>query len=137
MSFADVLLRVAPRGKDVFERAVSRTSIETTWRVVGGHSSRALLFQARRSDLAILPLGAAVGGGPDCAPELVALGSGRPVIILPAPANAMSIGHTVLVGWNDSRESARAVHDAMPILVAADKVVVLTVMGEDDLEPMA
>jgi nucleotide-binding universal stress UspA family protein len=174
MSFADVLLRVAPRGKDeferlsvavdfvqrlrarlngvfvatneltdsdharaLFERAVSRTSIETTWRVVDGQSSRALLFQARRSDLSILPLGAAIGGGPDCAPELVAFGSGRPAIILPAPANSMSIGHTVLVGWNDSRESARAVHDAMPILVAADKVVVLTVLDGDDLEPLA
>jgi nucleotide-binding universal stress UspA family protein len=127
----------ADHARNLFDRAVSRSSLEIAWRVVDGHSSGALLFQARRSDLSILPPCDALGGGPECRPELVALGSGRPAIILPTPASPMSIGHTVLVGWNDTRECARAVHDAMPILVAADKVIVLTVMGEDDLEPLA
>jgi nucleotide-binding universal stress UspA family protein len=127
----------ADHARNLFERAVNRSSLETGWRVVDGHSSGALLFQARRSDLSILPPCDALGGGPECRPELVALGSGRPAIILPAPKNAMSIGHTVLVGWNDTRESARAVHDAMPILAAADKVIVLTVTGEDDPDQLA
>jgi nucleotide-binding universal stress UspA family protein len=32
-----------------------------------------------------------------------------------------------LVGWNASREAARAIHDALPFLVAARQVVVATV----------
>src|SRR6185312_468764 len=88
----------------LFERAVSKTSLETNWRVLAGRSDAALLFQARRSDLAILPRGAAARTDERCAPAGVALASGRPVLILPdARVEALSIGHTVLVGWNDTR----------------------------------
>lgn len=123
--------------RTLFERAVSRTSLETTWRVLDGHSGAALLFQARRSDLSILPSAGMGADAARCPPELVALESGRPILILPTPTNEMSIGHIVLVAWNDTREFARAVHDAMPILVGADKVTVLTVLSEDDAEPLA
>ena len=122
--------------RTLFERAVSKTSLETTWRVVDGRTCAALLYQARRSDLAILPT-AAVAPGPDCRePERIALASGRPTLILPRPRDSLSIGHKVLVGWNDTREAARAVNDAMPVLVNADSVTVLTVMAGDDPEPL-
>jgi nucleotide-binding universal stress UspA family protein len=49
----------------------------------------------------------------------------------------MSIGNIVVVGWNESRDAARAIHDAMPILMEAEKVVVLTILRPGDLEPMA
>lgn len=118
----------------LFERAVRRTSLETSWRVIHGHSDAALLFESRRTDLTILPSVATRRGGTP-APETIALNSGRPVLVL--PATEISIGHTVLVGWDNSRESVRAVHDAMPILMEADRVFLLTVMTEDDPEPIA
>jgi len=122
--------------RTLFERAVSKTSLETTWRIADGHSRSALLFQARRSDLAILPPGALVTR-PECKePQLIALASGRPTLILPQPRRALSIGHRILVGWNDTREAARAVNDAMPILVNAERVTVLTVVTGDDPEPL-
>jgi nucleotide-binding universal stress UspA family protein len=120
--------------RTLFTRAVSRSPLETTWRVLDGHSNAALLFQARRSDLAILP-SATPGRSNGCGAEHVASDSGRPAMVL--PASATSVGNTVLIGWNDSRESARAIHDAVPILLIAEKVVVLTVMADDDLEPLA
>jgi len=123
--------------KTLFDRAVSRTSLETTWRVVDGHSSAALLFQARRSDLAILPPVGLIPGLACQAPELIGLDSGGPVLILPRPSEAMSIGHRILIGWNDTRQAARAIHDAMPILVNADSVCVLSVVTDDGLEPLA
>jgi len=122
--------------KTLFERAVSRTSLETTWRVVDGRSTAPLLFQARRADLAILPPSALVAG-PECErPELVALQSGGPTLVLPHPRNAMSIGHTILVGWEETREAARALHDALPILESADSVYLLTVTKEEEPEPL-
>jgi nucleotide-binding universal stress UspA family protein len=127
--------------RTLFMRAVSRSPLETTWRVLDGHSDAALLFQARRSDLLILPGGGgagAVGGvrGETYAAERVAMDSGRPTLILPAGA-AASIGNITLVGWSDTRASARSIHDAMPLLLMSEKVVVVTVVADDELEPLA
>jgi nucleotide-binding universal stress UspA family protein len=122
--------------KKLFERAVSRTSLDTTWRIVDGASSAGLSFHARRADLTILPPWLPGRDGEGLAPERVALDSGRPVLILPRAATLMSIGHKVLVGWDDTPEAARALHEAMPILAEADKVVVLTVTDEDATAPL-
>ena len=121
----------------LFDRAARRSSLETTWRVVPMRDDAGLLFLARRSDLAVLP---SIGITPVSAtPPLkqVPLQSGRPVLILPPPRTEMSIGNIVLVGWNESRESARAIHDAMPILAEAERVFVLTVLKPEDPEPIS
>jgi nucleotide-binding universal stress UspA family protein len=120
----------------LFDRAARRSSLETTWRVVPRHNGAGLLFLARRSDLAVLP---SMGVLPVLAGHPlgeVSFESGRPVLILPPPQTDMSIGNTVLVAWNGSREAARAVHDALPILVEAEKVFVLTVLKPDAPEPI-
>jgi nucleotide-binding universal stress UspA family protein len=121
----------------LFDRAVRRSSLETTWRVVPMRDDMGLLFLARRSDLAVLP---SIGITPVSGARplnQVTLESGRPVLILPPPRTDTSIGNIVLVGWNESRESARAIHDAMPILTEAEKVYVLTVVTPGDPEPMS
>ena len=56
--------------------------------------------------------------------------SGRPVLVVPYVGNVRPIGRRVLIGWKPGRESARAVHDALPILVGADDVAVLTIDPE-------
>jgi nucleotide-binding universal stress UspA family protein len=120
----------------LFERAARRSSLETTWRVVPKRNDTGLLFLARRSDLAVLPSMGAVRASAGRSLSQTLLESGRPVLILPPPQTDMSIGNTVLVAWNGSRESARAIHDALPILVEAEKVLVLTVLQPDDPEPI-
>jgi nucleotide-binding universal stress UspA family protein len=54
--------------------------------------------------------------------------SGRPVLIAP-PTTPASVGSTVLIAWNRSTETARAVALAMPVLQIAKQVIVLTVEG--------
>jgi nucleotide-binding universal stress UspA family protein len=122
--------------QQLFERAVARSPLETTWRVVDGRSAAGMLYQSRRSDLTILPGFASERVPHGITAEQLALESGRPVLILPALAGPMSVGHTILVAWNDTRESARAINDAMPILINADSVRILTVLT-NDLEPLA
>ncbi|HKT18376.1 MAG TPA: universal stress protein [Stellaceae bacterium] len=73
-------------------------------------------------------------------PETVMLGCGRPVLIVPHDARAHIACANVLVAWNGTREAARAVGDAMPILRSATAVTLLTVGGieeadEDDARP--
>lgn len=59
--------------------------------------------------------------------EAVLFHSGRPVIIVPPGWVRAPIGQSVLVCWKPTRESARALGDAAPLLASATKVSVVTV----------
>ncbi len=52
------------------------------------------------------------------------LESGVPVLILPPEWSPGPVGQNVVIAWNGGREALRAVHDAMPLLERARKVVV-------------
>jgi nucleotide-binding universal stress UspA family protein len=56
--------------------------------------------------------------------------SGRPVLVVPYIQRAgLSLNHA-MVCWDGSRNAARAVADAMPFLIKANKVDVVTIVGE-------
>ena len=57
-------------------------------------------------------------------PDEALLRAGAPVLILPQDWKPGPLGENVVIAWNASREATRAVHDAMPILERAQKVVV-------------
>ncbi len=54
--------------------------------------------------------------------------SGRPVLIAP-PVAPRTLATNVLVAWNCSTEQARTMADAMPFLLSAQRVTVVTVEG--------
>ncbi len=60
--------------------------------------------------------------------EAVLFESGRPLVLAP-PVAPKTIGSTIVVAWNGSTETARAVAFAMPFLRRADHVSVLAVEG--------
>jgi nucleotide-binding universal stress UspA family protein len=63
-------------------------------------------------------------------PELVEdvlLGSGRAALIVPYIGAQQRPGRRVMVAWDAGREAARAVNDALPLLEAAEQVVVAVV----------
>ena len=51
--------------------------------------------------------------------------SGRPVLVVPYAYERRPVGRQVLVAWNASREAARAVNDALPLLKRASQVHVV------------
>ena len=57
--------------------------------------------------------------------EQVLLYSARPTLILPYAGRSDSIGTKIMVAWDDSREAARAVSDALPLLRLAEHVLVV------------
>lgn len=65
-------------------------------------------------------------------PQHVFMQAGRPVLLLPRAGAVATLGRTVLVAWSGTRESARALNDALPMLAAADKVCVLCVDRTDE-----
>jgi nucleotide-binding universal stress UspA family protein len=62
--------------------------------------------------------------------EQIVTAAGVPVLALP-PDPPRDIGPVVLVAWKNSREAARAAHDALPLLRAAERVV-LCAVGEGE-----
>lgn len=55
------------------------------------------------------------------------LESGRPVLVVP-PRSAVEVPiKRVTIGWSPSRETTRAVHDALPVLKTAERVDVLSI----------
>ena len=60
-------------------------------------------------------------------PADLALTLGRPVLVVPYIGSYPSPGNTVMVAWNGTREAARAVHDALPLLKAARSVTIFCI----------
>lgn len=51
---------------------------------------------------------------------------GRPVLVVPPHVDTLD-AKRVVVGWKDTREARRAVHDALPFLKRASEVVVVSI----------
>jgi nucleotide-binding universal stress UspA family protein len=60
-------------------------------------------------------------------PEEVVLAAGRPVLVIPYAGDFSEIGRHVIVAWSGTRESARALHDAMFLIERAETVTILEV----------
>lgn len=60
--------------------------------------------------------------------------SGIPILIVPRAWKNRSIGKKVLVAWNGSRQSRRAIADAMPMLISAEEVTLLIIDAERKAE---
>ena len=63
-------------------------------------------------------------------PQDMVVDSGRPICLIPKSRPSASFGSNILIGWNESREAARAVFDAIPFLSKADKVTVATILSD-------
>ncbi len=109
-----------------FERAAAARgveSIEGRWVAVA--ALEALVAQGRHADLVVL--GQCSPGAPLDAEERdlvqrALLQVGRPVLVVPSSRIFEAIGSVVMIAWTDTRESARALHDALPILRRARQV---------------
>jgi len=108
--------------------------LKTEWTSIETFPSRALARRARAADLIVAggaPLGFEGNYRAADPAELVML-SGRPVLVAP-PKPGKFHGRAVVVAWKDTRESRRAVADAMPFLTAADQVLVVECCHKDDV----
>jgi nucleotide-binding universal stress UspA family protein len=93
--------------------------------VAGGQE---LVQQARCHDLVVLGQPERNGGDPAVPVGLaiqVLMGSGRPLLVVPWVGRFDTPLKTVAVAWSGSRESARAVADALPLLARAETVHLL------------
>jgi nucleotide-binding universal stress UspA family protein len=124
-----------------FRKAAADLVNPVEWRAPEGRPYEVVPMHARYADLTVIGQSNPRKPSPASSGlvEAVLLGSGRPLIVVPYAGRFAAIGRTVMVAWNASREAARALNDAMPILEQADKVIVLAVnpgrSGGDDEPP--
>jgi nucleotide-binding universal stress UspA family protein len=93
-----------------------------------------LLLNARHSDLIVLGRQRHIDRMPYNLIELLLLKSGRPIVIAGA-APPVSLTGTIVVGWKETPEAARALGSAMPLLQAAKRVILLNIAEEPDSVP--
>jgi len=109
--------RAASLSGAALERAAAGAGARAAWRFVNGDSAEELVAEARCADIAVMP-------PPTPSPAYnvhasavdVALGSGGPVLVAPRGRAWTGVGADVLVAWNGSREAARALRAALPLL---------------------
>ncbi len=84
---------------------------------------------ARYADLLIL--GQSQSDDPDNISEGLAdnlvLEGGAPCLVIPYIGTRPTLGKRILLAWNESRESSRALRDALPLMQAAEAVSVLLI----------
>lgn len=124
----------AARARAALEDRAGREGVSFEWReleVTTDYLSEAAYY----ADLVVVPQTDPDGGasaGPQAADFV--LTSGRPTLIVPDRPSVDSIAQRVLVAWKPGRVAARAVADALPLLVKADVVTVLTVNLDENTQ---
>lgn len=127
-----------------FRERLRRDGIAGDWRLIEGVAPERVALHGRYADLLV------VGQEDLEAPrktdgaviEAALFSSGRPVLVVPHSGRFEAVGRRVLIGWNASREAARAVHDSLPLIAGAEAVTVLAVnprpgIAADEEEPGA
>lgn len=99
------------------------------WREMEGREAEVVAEYGRLFDLIVVGryVGGDLGAG-EATIESALFESGRPVLVAPNQA-PNALGQTVVIAWNRSTETARTVAMGMPLLTAAERVIVLSVDG--------
>lgn len=117
--------------------------VSAAWREVVGAQDDVVAHGARLFDLVVVGRSTSKSDEAGAAIATATLHSalfetGRPVLVAP-PHASLAVGRRVVVAWNGSMEAARAVGAAMPFLLNAEQVTVVTAepetadSGPDDL----
>jgi nucleotide-binding universal stress UspA family protein len=116
-----------------FEAAARRSLVSAEHRLlktIGAEAPVILSTLARRFDLSVFMQSEPNGVDNDDMVEISLLQSGRPVIVVPyIQKDGLKLDRVVCC-WDGSRAAARAINDALPLLIKATAVDLLIVLNE-------
>jgi nucleotide-binding universal stress UspA family protein len=119
-----------------FRRALQGKVRTVEWRSTVTYAPLAdyLAREARGADLVIAGLGSSgmFDGSRRIYTSDLVMQVGRPVLIVPAAVDKLKL-ERVIVGWKDTRETRRAVFDALPLLKNVAHVTVVEISAEEAL----
>jgi nucleotide-binding universal stress UspA family protein len=124
----------------MFRERLRRDGARGEWALETGPLAGSVIRRAACADLVVMGQADPDNPVPAAARYLiedVMMAAGRPLLLVPYVGTHEAVGMTVLVGWSGTRESSRAVHDALPLIDPAATVTVLTAQsprpGDDPL----
>lgn len=123
-----------------FEKDVQYVGLSSyEGRVVDGEASGGISLLGRVTDLIVIGRTNLDDTGTSVTadfPEFVMMNAGRPVLIIPPDYPKETVGRKAMVCWNASRESIRAVVDALPLLKRAEltQIVMYNIDDEADMD---
>ncbi|MET3650593.1 universal stress protein [Dyella japonica] len=103
------------------------------WQVTQDEITRSLSLAGTWHDVIVIGRSQRTLWGTVGAVGNMVLGSGMPCIVVPDQTDKSGAPRIIVIAWNGSSESMRAVHAALPLLQQADKVIVLH--GKQQLPP--
>jgi len=110
--------------------------LEVELRCLDGAGSALVPQHARFADLCVLGQSVSVDAtsvGYTFSEELLFV-TGRPVLFVPSVGSFDTLGRHILVAWNSSRASARAVNDSLSLIERAERTTVLAVNPTEYVE---
>jgi nucleotide-binding universal stress UspA family protein len=119
----------AERLRSALEEIEREHGLEVEWRCLDGVAATIVPQHARFADLCVVSQdtpAVATETGYTFAERLLFV-TGRPVVFVPPQGSFGRLGRHLLVAWNSSRASTRAVNDALPLIERADKVTLLAI----------
>jgi nucleotide-binding universal stress UspA family protein len=127
------VLRGAAALTTSFREQTTAAGVQGEWHMAlstnDARVNQTLVRCARNFDMAILgqfdPRSADGGIRADLIEQMVLL-SGRPVLVVPYAGIFTCVGRRAIVAWNPNQEAVRAVNDALPLLIDADRVILVT-----------
>jgi len=143
-SYAEVYADIVAEGFDqqlkqerqsvtaIFNDCVKTRAHKSTLKIEAPLGPNSILSHASVSDILVCaqPNREEINFGDRYQTDHLVLGSGKPVLIIPYIGFQETIGKNILIAWDGSRESSRAVHDALPLLKRADTVRIFSVVTE-------
>lgn len=118
-----------------FEQVVTSVGVDSLEpRLVDDDAAGGMVLQSRYADLTVVgqfDAAATIPGVMSNLPELVVLGSGRPVLIVPHSGQPTYPFQRVLVAWDGSLSASRAITLALPLLLRADAVDIVVMQTAD------
>lgn len=125
----DSVQRTGRRLRNELESCHDQRGLEFEWQYVREFAELAVKRVALYADLCVLGCAgnsnSAAADRGFCGTVVAAVGT--PLLFIPAATELRAIGRRIVIGWDGSRASARAVNDALPLIESADHVTVLNV----------
>jgi nucleotide-binding universal stress UspA family protein len=120
----------------IFREAAELRLPHTSWSQASGDVVEGVCNKARYADLVILGQYERQGR-PENHPLPIARSvvsqCGRPVLVVPSTACAVALTRVAVV-WDRSREAARTIHDALPLLSLSGSVQIIMVTARSDAD---
>ncbi len=127
----------AQRLEERFKARIAEANVSAEWRSASSEYSALpsrLVEEAVSADLVLCPEVEAENVDVTTLdlPERLVLDGGRPVLVLPPGQTAQIPPKRVLIAWNNSPQSARAVFDSLDLMRDAEAITVLTLASNGE-----